>query len=107
MIPEVSDKTLAVLVGGLWTVTSAFAAALYAQIMSKQKKQDERLDRLESEAATRADVGEIKQLIRDNTQQTEAMRKESRDSVINVHNRVDSLANEHHALAVKVAGQRD
>jgi len=91
------------IVGALWAVTSAMAVALYAQVIGRIATNAQKIEKLEAMSATRDDITEIKNLIRDNTKQTHTMRAEARDSVIQVHARVDVIHQKHSDLAVKVA----
>jgi uncharacterized protein HemX len=106
VVHRVSGLGATEIVTGLWAVTSALALALYSQVMGRITKNSDKIERLESQVATKEDISEIKTLIRDNTHQTESMRKEARDSVINVHTRVDDLARLHHKLSIEVASKR-
>lgn len=101
---EVQDTYLVSVVAALWALTSGLAIALYTRVTGDHRKLEERVGYLEQSAALVRDIDEIKQLIRDNTAQTNEMRREARETVKNAHARIDETNRAIHETKVEIAG---
>lgn len=100
---DASSNILVGVIAGLWALTSGLAVALYARVVGDHRRLEKRVEFIEQNTAMKNDIAEIKTLIRDNTSQTNDMRKEVHESVRAAHIRIDETNAKVHKVHVEMA----